>query len=303
MVKFLGTNSTQRCYLCGATSKEFNDIDNMLQKEIDESNLKFGLSTLHAWIRFFECLLHLSYKLDVKKWQVRAAEDKEKVSRNKKRIQEAFKEHLGLIVDKPKQGYGSSNDGNTARRFFENSAISSAITGVDENIILSFRNILLVLSSGFKINCEKFKLYAITVAKNFVRLYPWYFMPTTLHKILIHSYIVISSAILPIGQLSEEAQEARNKDIRNYREGFSRKFSRTQNMEDIFYRLLVSSDPYISSLRKLPKKKLKYFPTDVLQLLESPDIDELPNDNFDSDEDISQSMVSSESNGEGEVEN
>ena len=34
-------------------------------------------------------------------------------------------------------------------------------------------------------------------------------MKTTLHKILIHSNQVISSAIFPIGQLYEDAQEAR----------------------------------------------------------------------------------------------
>ena len=38
-------------------------------------------------------------------------------------------------------------------------------------------------------------------------------------------------------------------------------------MEDVFNRLLVSSDPYISSLRKLPKKKLKQFLPEALELL------------------------------------
>jgi len=41
------------------------------QAVVEEKYFKFGLSTLHAWIRFFECLLHISYRLDFKKWQVR----------------------------------------------------------------------------------------------------------------------------------------------------------------------------------------------------------------------------------------
>lgn len=65
-----GTKSSQRCYLCGATSKDFNDISKILKKPVLEENLKFGLSTLHAWIRFFECVLHLSYKLVIKKSDV-----------------------------------------------------------------------------------------------------------------------------------------------------------------------------------------------------------------------------------------
>ena len=62
-----GIESTQRCYLCDSTSKDFNKIDEILQKGVSDENLKYGLSTLHAWIRCFEYCLHVSYKIDVKK--------------------------------------------------------------------------------------------------------------------------------------------------------------------------------------------------------------------------------------------
>ena len=55
--------------------------------------------------------------------------------------------------------------------------------------------------------------------------------------------------------LSEEAEEARNKDYRRYRLMFSRKCSRTSTNTDVLHRLLVSSDPYISSKRRQPPKK------------------------------------------------
>lgn len=46
--------STQRCYICNLTSKDFNNIEKVLkQKVIHESRYQFGLSSLHAWIRFF----------------------------------------------------------------------------------------------------------------------------------------------------------------------------------------------------------------------------------------------------------
>lgn len=62
-------------------------------------------------------------------------------------------------------------------------------------------------------------------------------MPTTVHKILIHGTQTIKAmSILAIGQFPEEAQEARNNDIKNYREGFSRKCSRSKKM--FFNRLL-----------------------------------------------------------------
>lgn len=68
------TSSTMRCYICGLTSKNFNNLTRRM--EVDPESLKFGLSILHARIRFFESLLHLSYKLGVKKWQIRSTEDK-----------------------------------------------------------------------------------------------------------------------------------------------------------------------------------------------------------------------------------
>ena len=70
-----------------------------------------------------------------------------------------------------------------------------------------------------------------------------------IHKVLVHAADVISGIALPIGHMSEEAQEARNKDVRRYRESFTRKFSGEQKMDDLCRRLLVSSDPFISSLK------------------------------------------------------
>lgn len=151
------TASTQRCYLCGATSKDFNKIDEVKQKEVDATKLRFGLSALHAWIRFFECLLHLSYKCVIGKWQARGEDDKKMVAENKKIIQEKFKLQMGLVVDHPKPGYGSTNDGNTARRFFENSELSSSITGIDEEIIKRFKVVLQTISCGFDINIPLLK--------------------------------------------------------------------------------------------------------------------------------------------------
>ena len=129
---------TQCCYLCQATSKDFNDIDAMLKREINEDFPQFGLSTLRAWIRFFGCCLHIGYKLGIKKWQARTANDKENVKARKALIQKGFRLRLGLIVDQPKPGFGSSNDGNTARRFFKDPNTSASITLVNQDLIERF---------------------------------------------------------------------------------------------------------------------------------------------------------------------
>ncbi|KAJ4430721.1 hypothetical protein ANN_19312 [Periplaneta americana] len=109
--------SAQVCYICGASPKHMNDIDSVQQRTVDHKSFSFGLSILHAWIRFLECLLHVAYRLDFKKWQARG-KDNEIMTLLKESIQKSFRAKMGLIIDRPKPGgSGTSNDGNTARRF------------------------------------------------------------------------------------------------------------------------------------------------------------------------------------------
>jgi len=65
--------------------------------------------------------------------------------------------------------------------------------------------------------------------------------------------MVIKNALLSIGQLSEEAQESRNKDYSNFRENHTRKISRLSTNTDLMHVLLISSDPVISYKRKILK--------------------------------------------------
>ncbi|XP_075979633.1 uncharacterized protein LOC142978911 [Anticarsia gemmatalis] len=259
------TTSTMKCYICGATSKEFNNLTK--RREVRAESLQFGLSILHARIRFFENLLHLSYKLPIKKWQLRQQADKDIVQQKKKEIQNKFRNEMGLIVDVPKANFGNSNDGNTSRRFFADHQLSASITGIDVNLMFRFKIILEALSSGHKINVEAFENYARETEELYVQLYEWHPMSPTIHKILRHGAQVISSALLPIGQLSEEAAEARNKHFRDYRLNYSRKFSRESCNLDVINRLLLTSDPLITGLRTESKKKSKPFHKETLDLL------------------------------------
>jgi len=69
-----------------------------------------------------------------------------------------FWEKLSLKVDQPKQGgFGSSNVDNTARRAFNNYKAFSEITGVDIQLILNMRTILMCPSSQLPINLGKYE--------------------------------------------------------------------------------------------------------------------------------------------------
>lgn len=250
------TASAAVCYICKAKPSEMNHLDIISTKTIDSEAFKLGISSLHARIKFMECILHISYNMPFQKWSAIESKNKILKQENKQRIQAAFKERMNLRVDTVQQGTGSSNDGNTSRRFFSNPALVADITGISEELIDRFRIILQIITCGQKIDTGKFKKYSWDTAELFVRKYNWYFMPATVHKVLIHGNDIIEAAVLPIGMLSEEAEEARNKDYRNYRLMFSRKCSRTATNTDVLHRLLASSDPYISSIRRQPRKHI-----------------------------------------------
>ena len=65
--------SQQTCYICGATPVKMNNYTSRV-RNLD--SLKFGLSPRHAWIRVFEAILHISYRLEIKKWKVIKRSDK-----------------------------------------------------------------------------------------------------------------------------------------------------------------------------------------------------------------------------------
>ena len=138
-------------------------------------------------------------------------------------MQATFKQELGIIVDKPKPGYGNCNDENSVRRFFENSEISAAITEVDKILIQRFYIKLETILCGFGTIIEFFQKYCIETARLLLNLYPW-FVPACMPKILIYGSIVVKEAILPIALMSEETQETLNKNFKISRRNSPDKF-------------------------------------------------------------------------------
>ncbi|CAH2012741.1 unnamed protein product [Acanthoscelides obtectus] len=59
------TNLTMKCIICGDTPKDMNTLAG-INRPPNVDNYRFGLSTLHCWIRLFECLLHIGYCLPIK---------------------------------------------------------------------------------------------------------------------------------------------------------------------------------------------------------------------------------------------
>ena len=248
-------NSQASCYICLAKPSDMNDNS---KRSINIHALKFGISSLHAWLRCFECVLHISYRLDIKRWRISQKEDKEIVLRKKKEVQSLFRSKMGLLVDHPRQGgSGNSNDGNTARRAFQNPKVFAEITKVDIVLISHLGTILGALNSPYNINIENFTSLCQKAFNLYVKRYHWFYMPVTMHKILVHGPDIISSLPLPIGVFSEEAQETRLKDAKYFRLYHTRKMSRVSTMRDQFERLMATSDPLISSINVKKRKSYR----------------------------------------------
>lgn len=62
-----------------------NNVEEISRKTVDPNMLQFSLSPLHARVIFMECLLHISYRLDFKTWQIKGEENKKKAAERKKK--------------------------------------------------------------------------------------------------------------------------------------------------------------------------------------------------------------------------
>lgn len=102
------------------------------------------MSTLHAWLRSLDWFLQISYEKN-----------------DKKDIQNKFKSLLNLLVDVPISGFGTTNDGNTAREF----SITSQITGIPENFIKRYYIILATLSSSRLNKSDSVRSYCEEIAR------------------------------------------------------------------------------------------------------------------------------------------
>lgn len=73
---FTETSSSMKCFICGVTPKDMNNFDLISTKNVKIEHYKFGLSSLHEWIRCMEFLLHVSYNFEIKKWSIRDSQEK-----------------------------------------------------------------------------------------------------------------------------------------------------------------------------------------------------------------------------------
>ena len=263
----MGISAMVTCCVCRANPSQMNNLDAILKREESIEALMLSISPLHARIKSMECFLHIAYRSEFKQWRVDTEARKNSHKERRGVIISRLKAEMGLRVDSVKGGMGNTNDGNTARRFFRNIDQTSAITGVDRDLLHRFSFILEVINCTSPIDVPKFRTFCTETARRYVEVYPWYDMPNAVHRLLIHGPQVAQLLPFPPGALSEEAQEASNKLYKSFRLNSARKTNRTATNEYVFHMLLAHSDPVMFASRTAPAEAKSLHTADVLSLL------------------------------------
>ena len=118
---FLVNEASSCCSFCEATPTEMGDVQSCIKRPLRDGVTEYGISSLHLWMRTADFVLHIAYKLKVKKARVASeSKDADKIKKRKERMQTQFYNKMnGLRVDFPSPNGGTTNDGPTCRRLFQ----------------------------------------------------------------------------------------------------------------------------------------------------------------------------------------
>ena len=123
---------------------------------------------------------------------------------------------------------------------------------MDENLLeavltvhLNMSCILCVLSSSSYVNIGAFNQLVKETSIFLGEKFPWVMLNFTLHQFQHAGQLMEENSSRGLGELSEEALEANNKDMRVFMESYSRKTSAYQQLEDTLGRCLKWSDCHI----------------------------------------------------------
>ena len=241
---------TQSCQLCFKLPTQFHHASpNEASDNIDSRLTKLGISCLHMWIRCMEYLFNISIRRHIDhKVTMTSAEFKIE----KERLQLMFKERMQLEIFKVKHGAGNTNDGNTARQFFNNDE-TARILNIPLEVLHLFRDLITMLNNPHVLIDEEEYAKKAEQLWSFLTCSQYNFniapMSASVHKLLCHGITYNRAFGLPLGMLSESAIEARNKYNKRYRCNFAFQGSLMTNVRDTGVRLLLTSDPYIFMMR------------------------------------------------------
>ena len=169
--------------------------------------IKLGIAPLHCKLRAMEFLFGVGVKIRALKDQ-RPISKEEQLRLAKIELQKEFIEQLGIRIDFIKQGKGTSTNGNSATRLFENPEISAKILDIDVDILNGFSKQLARINSTTTLHDpDEYYQDSRQLFDNFVKhLGHVANMSPTVHRMIVHGHIFLKWAKevnLPLGKLRE----------------------------------------------------------------------------------------------------
>ena len=268
---YIHGEASQVCHLCGHGPVDMS-IPGKPHPITNPKGKRNGLTNLHAGPRFMEFCLHISYYLWWLRWSIRYADEgqRQDIDDRKCSVHWVLYFFLGILVDKVKKSGGTSNDGNTARAFFENPELTADLLELPRDFVCSLALLWKIIRSSHEVDLEKVKLAVQRFQTSFFTHFrdltntdrrregiTWFYIASSVHRLSEHLVELLEACPFPPGMLSEEGSESNNKIVRFIREHLTRKMSRRQTMEDLNHRLIAMSDPVVLHYNRETTLKLR----------------------------------------------
>ena len=251
--------ASQVCHLCGHGPVEMS-IPGKAHPITNQEGKRNGLTNLHAEPRFMEFCLHICYYLSWSHWSIRAANEEERLGIEDRKCSAHWVLYffLGIQVHKVKKTGGTSNDGNTARVFFQNPELTADLLELPREFVCALALLWKLIRCTHELDLEKVKLAVERFKASFWGNFrdasntkrgrdgiTWFYIASSVHRLSEHLVELLEACPMPPGMLSEEGSESNNKIVRFIREHLTRKMSRRETMEDLMHRLIAVSDPLV----------------------------------------------------------
>ncbi|CAF3971491.1 unnamed protein product, partial [Rotaria sp. Silwood1] len=244
----------------GNILKRKNDYDTrtgLTSKPLSINDQHF-ITITHQYINGTSWILKIMshMRANVLAWAIHGKDKQDQISKEKKAILKIIQGKTGLRLDQCDSSSsttgGTSTTGGQGRKFFSHevrdilvSCVPSRHRTTLRKLIQLYSIILRAVSSTQSINIVRFNVLIMDFKKLLCNE-KWINYTMTVHSLIFHSCELIQrNHGVALGELSEEALESCNKDIRNFREFLSRKCGHIMNLTDVFNRLFIRSDPII----------------------------------------------------------
>ena len=165
--------------------------------------------------------------------------------------QKMFQQATGVCFWEPDPvNRGNSNNGPAAMRFFNNPSLASSILKIPGETIAIVGVLIDMINSTKFQDPDVYLALSLTAHHLLVRDFgPNITFSGSIHSLMCHGhlYICYAQGVLgvPLGFLTENTIEMGNKQNKQFKRQFSRKKSIVAEMEDVFKRRLILTDPIL----------------------------------------------------------